>query len=410
MTWQRSRPHRLRILVLVAGASLAGSPAPAAADATLADALKMGTPSLDLRYRFEGVNQDGLPENARASTARLRLGYRTGDFHGFFAASDLEHIRVIGAERYNSTANGLAEFPVVADPEGTEVNQAYLGYSGLTKTTFRLGRQRIKLDNLRFVGNVGWRQNEQTYDAFSVRSQVTRNLSVFYARVENINRVFGEDNPNPLLADLQVSIDLGEVSYAFPAGTLSAYAHQMEFEDLPQTSHRNLGLRFKGDTAAGEQIRILYTAEFTDQSNFRDAPSTVDANYLFAELGLGFAHSTFKLGYEVLGGNGAYGFSTPLATLHAFNGWADQFLRTPLDGLRDFMATASGRLAGFSLTGVYHRFNADRGNADYGQEVDLQIVRTFKDIYTAGLKYAHYDADAFATDTDKFWVTLQVKF
>ncbi|MEI8045213.1 MAG: hypothetical protein WCL11_27625, partial [Verrucomicrobiota bacterium] len=50
------------------------------------------------------------------------------------------------------------------------------------------------------------------------------------------------------------------------------------------------------------------------------------------------------VGYEVLEGNGTIGFATPLATLHAFNGWADMFLSTPANGLKDFYLKA-----GYSL-------------------------------------------------------------
>ena len=51
----------------------------------------------------------------------------------------------------------------------------------------------------------------------------------------------------------------------------------------------------------------------------------------------------FKLGYEELGSNaGLYGLQTPLATLHAFNGWADKFLVTPVD-IPDVAAFTLGR-------------------------------------------------------------------
>ena len=48
---------------------------------------------------------------------------------------------------------------------------------------------------------------------------------------------------------------------------------------------------------------------------------------------------TVKAAYESLEGNGARGFSTPLATLHAFQGWADVFLNTPADGVDDASLT-----------------------------------------------------------------------
>ena len=153
----------LAICALVAGASMPGT----LAGESLSKALKDGKVDIDLRYRYEHVEQAGFDRDANASTLRLRLGFGTGLYHGFSAYLDFEVLRTIGADNYNSTANGKVEFPVVPDPEDEEVNQAYLAYSAPRQTVFRLGRQRITLDNQRFVGNVGWRQLEQTFDAFS---------------------------------------------------------------------------------------------------------------------------------------------------------------------------------------------------------------------------------------------------
>ena len=52
----------------------------------------------------------------------------------------------------------MTNYPVVADPEGTDLNQFYVQYAAPAGTTVRLGRQRIKLDTERFVGSVAWRQ------------------------------------------------------------------------------------------------------------------------------------------------------------------------------------------------------------------------------------------------------------
>ena len=65
---------------------------------------------------------------------------------------------------YNSTTNGKTTYPAVADPETYEINRLQLTNTRIPMTTVTLGRQRIVLDDQRFVGNVGWRQNEQTFD------------------------------------------------------------------------------------------------------------------------------------------------------------------------------------------------------------------------------------------------------
>jgi hypothetical protein len=344
---------------------------PAAAE-TVKDALTQGTVDVDLRYRYEFVDQDspGTPEDAKASTLRLRLGYTTGLYYGLFAMAELEGIWVIGSEQYKSTANGLTQYPVVADPEGEELNQGFLGYRPLDTMTFKLGRQRIKLDNDRFIGNVGWRQNEQTYDAFSGWFDCSDEFALFAGFIGNTNRVFGEDHPDLGRAELNLDAPVLNISCVLPLGKLTGYGDFLEF----------------------------------------------------VELGVGIEAVTLKAGYELLGGDGVYAFETPLATGHSFNGWADQFLVTPLAGQEDIHVSAAATLKRIDLLGVYHSFAPDTGSGDYGMELDLQITRGFGKMYSVGAKYAGYSADsgtptiAFPgsvlanVDVEKIWVWLGPAF
>jgi hypothetical protein len=383
---------------------------PALAGESIKSIFKDGEFSLDLRYRFEKVDDDLLlTEDAEASTLRLRAGYKTGTYYDFQAYMDFEHLLVIGDEAYNSTANGLTEFSTVADPDDTELNQAYLSYVGWEDYALALGRQRITLDNHRFVGNVGWRQLEQTFDAFSAKGEPFENFKFFYGHLNNANRVFGEHNPNPFLSDTDLFGDLLNVSYTFSFATVTAYGYFLELEDLPMQSHRSIGLRFAGDHAFTDDLELMYAAEYADQADYKDAPSGVDASYVLGELGLGFWMVTAKVGYELLEGDGTFAFQTPLATLHKFNGWADQFLATPPNGLQDAYVSVGAKVKGINLLGVYHRFEADEGDMEYGTELDLLASKTFKKVYSVMLKYAGYSAEDLNVDTEKIWVGLQFK-
>lgn len=399
--------------LFIASAALLLIAAPAFAEeesGTITEAIKNGTPNVDLRYRFEGVDQDGIAEDASASTIRVRVGYRTGTWRGWQAFGELEGVDAVGSDRYDSTANGRTSFPTVPDPEDAEVNQAYVAYKGLKNTVFKLGRQRIKLDNDRFVGNVGWRQNEQTFDAYTLVRKFGEKTTLTVSQINNANRIFGEHHPDSARADLDLNMQVAHAAHVFGFGTLTGYAHFIENEEAPVASHRNLGLRFVGKRSFSDNAALLYTGEYANQSDHADAPSTVDADYTFVELGVGLEPVTVKLGYELLGGDGVYGFQTPLATLHAFNGWTDKFLSaTPAEGLEDIYLLVVGKCQGWKLVGVYHEFAADEGGADYGDEFGFMAARTFKKHYSVGFKYASYGADSFATDTDKFWITLQVK-
>jgi len=80
----------------------------------------------------------------------------------------------------------------VADPEYTEANQVYLQMK-LGTFTGIAGRQRVILDNARFIGNVGWRQSEQTYDAVTFKSAALPKTQLHYSCIANVNRVTGPD-------------------------------------------------------------------------------------------------------------------------------------------------------------------------------------------------------------------------
>lgn len=366
------------------------------------EALTGGKPTLSLRYRFESVDQEGFAKNAEASTLRTQLGYKTGEFYKFGAFLQFEDVRAIGSDRYNSTANGRTQFPVVADPKGNEINQAYLSYAGIPGTLLKFGRQVITYDNHRFVGNVGWRQNEQTYDALTLENKSLPSTTVKYAHISNVNRFFGEDHPT--LSDLRLSGNLLNVTYGgFKAGKVTGYGYLLDYDPgqaggFPITaSNKTFGLRFDGATPFNGW-KLLYTAEAAQQSDYKDGAATVDADYYFGMLGAEYKGVQAKLNYEVLGGDGVYGFATPLATLHAHNGWADKFLTTPRDGLRDASLSVGGKLYGTNLLAVYHQYSSDNLSYDYGSEWNLQASRKFDKNITLLVKYANYSGDTNTTN------------
>ncbi len=374
---------------------MASAWAPASVAAGLGEALAAGKANVDMRLRYEAVD-DRLNQNAKAGTLRTRLGYRTANYKGLYAFAEFEDVRpVFGLDEYAPLRGGHA---VVADPPVTQLNQALLGYTGLPETTIKLGRQRLKLDNDRFIGNVGWRQNEQTFDALSLVNTALPDTVVTYAFLDKVNGILEK-------FDADVSDHLLNVAYSgFEPGQLVGYAYLLEDDD---SGARNdtYGARFSGGTVLPSGGKVLYTAELASQST-----DSNDATYAFIEIGAQYRGVIAKLGYEVLGSDGgAYGFQTPLATKHAFNGWADQFLVTPNGGLVDAMFTVGGKLAGVKLRGVYHRYSADAGDADYGSELNLLAVRPFGKRYLLGVKYAGYRADTWKTDIDKLWLWGQLR-
>jgi len=358
-------------------------------------ALVGGKTNLDMRLRYESVD-DNTNKDAKAATLRTRLGYQTGDYNGFFAFGEFEDVHVVGSvDEYAPETGGFA---VVADPVVTQLNQGFIGYKGLSNTSLKLGRQRLLLDNARFIGNVGWRQNEQTFDALSFVNTSLPETVITYAYLNQVNGILER-------FEADVSNHLLNATYSgFKAVKITGYAYLLEDDDT-NAENDTYGLRAGGALGLSANHKLLYTAEFADQSTENN-----DADYLFLESGLKFGTALFKVGYEVLGSDsGDYGFQTPFATKHAFNGWADQFLATPSTGLKDAMFTVEAKLGGVKFLGVYHKYSADQGNVDYGTESNFLAVKTLGRRYSLGLKYARYRADSWKTDTDKLWFWGQLK-
>ncbi len=382
---------------------------------TVVDSIKNGSAEVSLRYRFENVDQEGLANNADASTLKTRFIYTTAAHEYFKAQLEVDNVSVLGGDSHNDTTNGLASYPVVADPEGTDINQAWVAYTGIEGNSFKLGRQRVNFDNQRFVGGVGWRQNEQTYDAFAIVNTALADTTVVYSFVSNVNRIFGpKDGAQP--AELDTSTHLLNINYTgLSAGTFSAYGYWLDVKDAPGASSSTLGLRFTGEHEWSDvdNLKVLCTAEYAQQSDYGDNPSNYDVDYYLFEAGVKVEAVTAKLGWEVLEGNAStagQSFSTPLATLHKFNGWADKFLATPSAGLEDRYLSLSTKLAGMTFGATYHQFDAQDGPGNWGDEIDLSVAKTLNDKVKLLLKYADYQAEDFAADTQKIWLQAQVSF
>ena len=389
----------------------------AASGAGLDTLVSDGKAGLDLRYRYESVEQSDRPATAEANTLRLRLNLASGAVGGFSGFAEFDHVQVVGDEHYDSTRNGLTRYPVVADPEGTDLNQAYLQYAGPAGTTLRLGRQRIRLDGERFIGPVGWRQNEQTYDAFSVETKALPGATVTYAYLDEVRRVFGPDSGAPPATFDSASHLLNLKFGKLPVGALTFYGYFLDFDDAPQLSSDTYGARYDGSHALGERLKFSLALEYARQRDAGDNQARIDAAYSLIELGLKGSAAGVVVGREVLSGErGIFtattnpAFQTPLATLHKWQGWADKFLTTPGAGIEDAYIGLNGSIAGFNGQAVWHDFKAEATSLDYGTELDLSVSRKFAKRYELLIKYADYSADGLFTDTRKFWLQFGATF
>jgi hypothetical protein len=444
--------------ILAAAILLATAPALAeespdiAAEYTLLDAIKAGKPMTNFRLRYEFVDQDGKQDNANAWTLRSLVGWQTAPFNNFSFAAQLIDVAQIDDNFYDNsqTARGRAapadkkNFPVVADPDDTDINQLFVDWTGLRNTKVRLGRQSVKLDNVRFIGNVEFRQVMQVFDGIAVENKSLPDTEIYLAHFERLKQI------STLLRS--GNIDIAHATYRFtPGESLTGYGYFQDMEHngqnvysevsksitgtgLSDNSSQTYGLRADGSHKLNDDWKLLYTAEYAKQENYKGGNSLIDAHYYNLGAGAGWGNWYLRFNQEMLSSNdGKYAFQTPMGTNHLFQGWADVFLITPKQGIRDSYFTFGGKAMDIQLLGEYHWLDADKdfrtgasttGNS-YGKELDLSASYAYGKNWLGKLEYANYQADdcyvsagaCTATnakrsyrDTEKVWLTLMYTF
>lgn len=411
------RPRLLpaAIVALFALPAIAGTPTPPAA--TPAAVPAVGSPPAavpwqfewNVRLRHESVDDDAFVQSADATTLRLRAGMRMHFGGHFNALVEGEGVASAG-DAYNSGANGRTTRPSITDPDGLALNQAWIGWKD-PRVAATLGRQHLLFDNQRWIGNSGWRQNEQTFDALAVDWQAAPSLTLRYAWLDRVHRVNGDEAIDPLARERDLSTQLANVTWKHGAQQFTGYGYLHDDHDVASASTATFGLRWAGSHLhAGNGVS--WTLEAARQRDFVDNPVSFSHAYWLLEPTLAAHGVTYRVGWEHLGGNGAHALQTPLATLHAFNGWADKFLVTPPGGLEDRYLGAGGKFGRGSYSGklnwavVWHKYAADIGG-DYGREWDASVgFPVIKDVIGL-VKFADYRSDGFARDTRKIWMQLE---
>ena len=432
---QRKIPLSAALLSL----SVIGTPAVASVTQDVEDALnfyhygKNGAVKFDLNYRYENVNQDNVrapllngaalpaarqPNTANANTARLRFGLLSPAFHGLQGYAEYEG-NLAMQEDFNSTRNNNTAYSTVPDPQKSELNQLWISYAGIPDTIIKGGRQRIKLDDDRFIGNVGWRQMETTFDSVLIthNNQQLFGLTVNVGYIGNV-QTFTSTTENINAPILNVNYKLGDY------GSVGGYGYWLDYteNDEPVTrekSSQTYGLRLTNYQKPGDSLKIsdnyglVYTAEWSHQEDYGHGKTPYSADRFNLMGGFTAFNFTFQGAMEQLGGKGLNKtFDTPLGTNAAFQGWTNQFLVTPDNGIRDVFGTVVSTFdrGDIIVTGVYHDFTDDTGRFHYGKEWDFTALKKFGKHYSVLARYAYYDADKYSTDTQKIWVQGNINF
>ncbi|MEO0883435.1 MAG: hypothetical protein AAFY34_12020 [Pseudomonadota bacterium] len=373
---------------------------PVATSSALARALKESKLIANARIRYEHADFSSFENKADAFTFRLRLGAETGEFLDTKFLAEFEWVETLN-DNFNSTRNGVTDFPIVADPEAIELNRLQFTNTSLPDTTLTIGRQRIIYDDSRFIGNVGFRQNEQTFDAVRVTNKSIGDLTLDATYLNQANRIFGDEPPaNGLLSGPAASTFDGDsflVNAAYPTrfGNLTAFAYLIDIEEVGgNLASQTYGARFTGSQPVGPG-KFTYQFSYANQQDFGENTNEYNANYYLVDGIYGVGKVFGGGGVEFLGGDNGVGFSTPFATLHKFQGFADVFLATPAGGIRDAYAKAGinfgdiGPIKGLRFTAWYHDFNTDEGNINIGEEFDFRLWGKWGDV-ALEVKYGNY--------------------
>ena len=395
-------------VIAVAGPAAAQSPE----ESTEPDRVQL-IPILEARARYEAVDQGAL--DADAVTVRLRAGgeARFGRFsllaEGEGTVSPLDDYNAF-AFPVPGESQRRPQYPVVADPENVELNRLQLQYRS-EAATVTLGRQRINLDDQRWVGSVGWRQNEQTFDALRGEARFGP-VGVDLAYAISQRTIFGRDG-GPRTAFDGDFLFAGLSSPAGPIqGKLFAYLLDYDEDFFLANSSQTYGGILIGSVPIARGIRVSLRGSYARQTDLGDNPFDYAADYWALEGGTTLAGFTIAAGWERLGSDNGRSVQTPMATLHKFNGWADLFLATPPAGLEDAYVSvargfgSAGPLQDVTAQLVFHRFGSAAGPLEYGTEWDASVGFALGPVRLL-LKYANYQATGFGSDTRKLWLQAE---
>ncbi len=440
---------------------------------TFMDSIKEGKNLTSFRLRYEKVSQDGNApttpaqpfKDANALTLRSLIGWQTAPWNNFSFAAQLIDVSKLNDNFNDSTPlngvfnpaanqNNKLAYAKVVDPDYTGVNQLYVDWTGIKNTKFRLGRQQLNLDNVRFIGDIGFRQVMQVFDGVSVSTKAIPDTDIFLAHYESVRQI------NTMLRTDGALEIVNAKYYITPTESITGYAYLSSFDDLgfgnawfgagtlnngtkqnatANQSNKTFGARLDGIHPFTPNLRAVYTAEYANQSDYSGGDKRIDAYYYKLGGGVGIDFLTIRIDQELLSSNNSlYAFQTPFGTNHLFQGWVDKFLATPRQGIQDTFVTATYRWDDLMLFADYHVLKSDenfytvgsgaaKNGNQYGKEWNVAATYNFNKNIMAKIEYGKYtEDDHYAAaantantavgnggrirNTDKLWLTAMYTF
>ncbi len=368
------------------------------------------------RLRYENTRQDGFTETANGLTLSLRTGIE---------ATLLPKVRVLvegetvfaPVDDFNDGTGDNPQFPVILDPDTLELNRAQIQVELNDQTFLTIGRQVLKVDDQRFIGEAPFRQNQQTFDAVHFATR-TKSGNTFQAGYIDQNRTpLGSDNINGRLSGESYFLN---TNIGTPLGRFGAFHYAFDLETGLATapnsnfSSTTTGVRYDGRWHADE-IGLDIEGAFAKQRDFADNPSDFNATYWLAGIRgfYGPARAGFRA--ESLGSDNGVAIQTPNGSRHKFQGEGDIFLITPDTGVVDFETSAAwaiGQIGPFrnvTLSSQYHWFQSAINDDQLGTEFDVKLSASY-DATKLSFTLTDYRADTFFEDTRRIYITVSRRF
>jgi hypothetical protein len=376
--------------------------------------LANGRFTLELRPRYNRIDESNKPLLTEGYTVRALAGWISGPWHGVRLTLEAIHTDHIGPKSFNDVGamNGTSPYPLLPDPRYTGANRLFAEYGGEEGLRVRVGRQVVRVDNQRWVSDNDFRQIPQLFDGVWASYAGIEDAQLEAGRFWRVRTTSGVTN------ELALSV-LRAAWNPAPAHSLAAYAY---FHDqaangastgFANNSYRVIGAKAEGSAARFGDIDVPYLVEYAQQRPYAGGDDRVRANYWRAGAGAAAAWWTVRYDYEVKGSNGGrYGLQMPLTDFYAFNGWTLHFFNTPRNGLHDQWLTGRLVFGNFTLYGESHRFRSDFGSIGLGRENDVGLTYAILGNLVARLQHARYDPGSGTPDPSirKTWLTLTYSY
>ena len=359
---------------------------------------------LGLRPRVAFIEGE---QHARASSLLLRARVNSEWSNHFSTLIEVDHVELFWEDEF-SNGEQFNDKPVIPDVEGSDLNQALFTLSPTNTLQLFAGREAVNLGTERFVGSNSFWQNEQTLDLAGLAYSYGSASNISYRYVANANRISGDDagrhlhpsdsnfatnnglRPLRFLGDHEYNAHLLFTEIReWDHSIVQAYYFNLDNQDAPAVSNRTLGLRYehKGDIG---NWRTLAHAELAYQERL-DLDNDTRLHYYNVATGAGFRSHQMTVKYEHLDAKNGLSFTTPLASLHDHNGWADQFLAIPKTGLSDMSIQYIWRNSPFKMDARYHIFESVEDGIHYGNELDVDLSVNIDKKNTVLLRFADFN-------------------